>query len=89
MHTKEPQHLNGDVMTMATKELTSLANALFVSSLQPSQHPVQDEINAAIVTSFEAYKGETGCAARMAAEFGEHPEEAASRMRWALSLVAA
>ena len=29
------------------------------------------------------YHGVKGCAAVMAAEYGEHPEQAAQRMRWA------
>jgi hypothetical protein len=77
-------------MTMATiKELSSLAEALFVSTLQPSEQPAEQQIREAIVTSLRTYHGASGCAAKMAVEYGEHPEEAASRMRWALSLVAA
>ena len=31
--------------------------------------------------------GSDGCAGRMAQEFGDHPEEARNRMRWARELV--
>jgi hypothetical protein len=76
------------MMETSTENLASMANALFVSTLQPSEHPAAAQVEDAIVTSLRVYH-EAGCAARMAAEYGEHPEEAASRMRWALSLVAA
>jgi hypothetical protein len=72
----------------STENIASFANALFVSTLQPSDQPADEQVEAAIVTSLRTYHT-AGCAARMAAEYGEHPEEAASRMRWALSLVAA
>ena len=76
------------MVSISTENLASMANALFVSSLQPSDHPAAAQVEDAIVTSLRTYR-EAGCAARMAAEYGEHPEEAASRMRWALSIVAA
>jgi uncharacterized membrane protein len=77
-------------MTMAaTQQLTGAAQALFVSSLQPSDCPAPAQVQDAIVTSLAAYRDASGCAAKMAAEFGEHPEQAANRMRWALGLVAA
>lgn len=71
------------------KEISSLAEALFVSPLQPSEEPVEQEIRQAIVTSLRSNHGARGCAAKMAAEFGKYPEEAVSRMRWALSVIAA
>ena len=33
--------------------------------------------------------GAAGCAGRVAQEFGDHPEAAAARMRWARTAVAA
>lgn len=65
--------------------LTDRAEALFASSLQPSDNPDQQAAEDAIRTSIQVL-GPTDCAAIMAAEFGEHPEVAAARMRWALSL---
>jgi hypothetical protein len=47
------------------------------------------EIRSAIAASFRAYGGAAGCAARCAAEFGEHPDVAVTRMRWALAVVGA
>ena len=67
--------------------LATQAEALFVSSLQPSDQPTLDEIVAAIGLSLKT-RGVSGCADVLAAEYGEHPDEAAHRMRWALSLMA-
>lgn len=66
--------------------LTDRAEALFASSLQPSDNPNQQAADNAIRASIQTL-GTGGCAAIMATEFGEHPEAAADRMRWALSLV--
>jgi hypothetical protein len=76
-------------MTMAATALTpveQLAEALFVSQIQPSDSPTADEVRSAIRSSMLAFGGATGCAARCAAEFGDHPEVAVTRMRWALSI---
>jgi hypothetical protein len=62
------------------------AEALFVSSLQPSDLPTFDEVVAAIDVSMQTHGGASGCVDAFAAEYGEHPEEAARRMRWALAL---
>jgi hypothetical protein len=62
------------------------AEALFVSPLQPSEHPNAEQVHSAIGASFREYRGATGCAAQCAAEFGDHPEVAVPRMRWALTL---
>jgi hypothetical protein len=86
-------------MTMATMtatktaqpsaQLRSRAEALFVSPLQPSDRPAPQQVRAAIAASLRVHHGASGCAARMAAEYGDHPEQAATRMRWALELAAA
>jgi uncharacterized membrane protein len=68
---------------------TIRAEAVFVSDLQPSDRPTSTEVAAAVQASLRACGGATGCAAAVAAEYGEHPETAASRMRWALMLVEA
>jgi hypothetical protein len=59
--------------------------ALFVSALQPSDAPTEDMVAGAIVAAMHRF-GTRGCAARMAQEFGDHPEAAAVRMRWARQL---
>jgi hypothetical protein len=68
--------------------LASRAEALFTSSLQPSQHPSVTQIVTAIRSSLREHGGSGGCAGACAAEFGEHPETASARMRWALAAVA-
>jgi hypothetical protein len=80
---------NTTVTVPAISQLRQRAEALFVSSLQPSDRPAPQQVRAAIAASLRAYRGASGCAARMAAEYGEYPEQAASRMRWALQLAAA
>ena len=69
---------------MATSEFPGTVNALFASSLQPSDRPDPAQVLAAITATFDAL-GDTGCAARVAQEFGDHPETAVPRMRWARS----
>ena len=61
--------------------------ALFVSDLQRSDEPNGAAVNAAIGAAVRRY-GVRGCAARMAQEFGDHPEAAAARMRWIRQIVA-
>jgi hypothetical protein len=65
---------------------TTTAQALFVSPLQPSEQPDAEAVSAAIASSLSSHGGERGCAADLAEEYGDHPEMAADRMRWALSL---
>ena len=58
------------------------ADALFVSAVQRSDEPRRDQVRKAIAAAVRAY-GERGCAERVAQEFGDHPETAVLRMRWA------
>jgi hypothetical protein len=60
--------------------------ALFVSDLQSSQHPTAELIRAAVAAMVDRL-GEARCAELVAQEFGEHPDCAPSRMRWARSAV--
>jgi hypothetical protein len=60
--------------------------ALFVSSLQRSDSLTQGKIHEAILRAVREF-GSRGCAVRVAQEFGDHPETAVSRMRWARQLV--
>jgi hypothetical protein len=57
------------------------AEALFVSDLQPSQCPSRGAVEEAVTAMILRY-GSDGCAAGVAAEFGDHPEAAVRRMRW-------
>ncbi len=63
------------------------ADALFVSALQCSQAPSAGQIRQAIDAAVGAF-GSSGCAGRVAQEFGDHPETAAARMRWARKTLA-
>jgi|SRR5580693_7396509 hypothetical protein len=63
------------------------ADALFVSVLQRGDEPNASEIWRAVTAALTAYGG-AGCAERVAQEFGDHPETAAVRMRWARATVA-
>lgn len=59
------------------------AEALFASTLSACEPHDREELRAGIAAAVRHYHGVAGCAALMAAEFGEHPELAAARMRWA------
>ncbi len=63
------------------------ADALFASTLQRSDEPSAAQVKQAIAAATHAF-GDLGCAARVAQEYGEHPETAAGRMRWARTAVA-
>lgn len=63
------------------------SQALFVSPLQRSERPTAAQIRAAIVRAVRDL-GAAECAARVAQEFGDHPELATARMRWAIRMVA-
>ena len=63
------------------------ANALFASALQRSDEPSAGQVRQAIAAAAARY-GAAGCAARVAQAFGEHPETAVTRMRWARTTVA-
>jgi hypothetical protein len=65
---------------------TRTAEALFVSTLQPSAHPTAEQVTAAIRDSLRRHGGHQGCASVCAAEYGDHPDTAPARMRWALAL---
>jgi hypothetical protein len=62
------------------------ADALFASALQRSDDLNVSQIWRAITGAIDGY-GAAGCAARVAQEFGDHPDTAAPRMRWARAAV--
>jgi hypothetical protein len=61
--------------------------ALFCSGLQPSDAPTAGMVAAAISRAVQQFSL-GGCAGRMAQEFGDHPDAAATRMRWVRQLLA-
>ena len=64
------------------------AEALFVSALQRCDRPSAGQARQAVAATVGVF-GPLGCAERVAQEFGDHPETAVTRMRWARELAAA
>jgi hypothetical protein len=60
--------------------------ALFASALQRSDDPTLIEVREAIQRAVREL-GSRGCAAWVAQEFGDHPETAIMRMKWAREAV--
>jgi hypothetical protein len=75
-------------MDYSTQYLTAArAEALFVSDLSACGGPTKADVIAAIRHSVRVYGGLRGCAGEVAAAYGDHPEIAAPRMRWARGVV--
>jgi hypothetical protein len=64
------------------------AEVLFASTLQRSENPTAAQVRAGIASAVRQF-GSRGCATRMAQAFGDAPEAAVVRMRWARQAVAA
>jgi hypothetical protein len=64
------------------------ADALFVSALQRSEELSTGQVQQAVASAVRAF-GSRGCAERVAQEFGDHPDTAVARMRWARTVAAA
>jgi hypothetical protein len=62
------------------------AEALFASTLQPSESLSSDEVRRAVATTLRRL-GIRGCAGELAGEYGDHPDAAAARMTWALAMI--
>jgi hypothetical protein len=58
------------------------ADAVFVSGLQRRDEISAGQVRQAADAAIRAF-GCSGCAGRVAQEFGDHPETAVPRMRWA------
>jgi hypothetical protein len=65
---------------------TVWADALFASMMQRSDGPSAGQVRKAVAAAVRTY-GSRGCAERVAQEFGDHPETAVARMRWARGVV--
>jgi hypothetical protein len=65
------------------------AEALFASGISASTDPTFAEVRAAIRQAVCAHGGTRGCAGQVAAAFGDYPEVAVDRMRWARRVVRA
>jgi hypothetical protein len=64
------------------------ADALFASGLQRCDEPSAGQVRQAVATAIREF-GYSGCAARVAQEYGDHPETAVIRMRWARAMAGA
>lgn len=60
-------------------------DALFASGLQPSDALTGEIVAQAIHRTVRQF-GPDGCVGLMAQEFGDHPDTAATRMRWVRQL---
>ena len=60
----------------------SQADVIFASWLQRGDKPSVGQVRQAVAAAIHAF-GYSGCAERVAQEFGDHPETAVIRMRWA------
>lgn len=80
--TREPAPL-----AFSGQLLAARAEALFASNLSARREHTRIEIAAAIMHAIGTHRGIRGCAEEVAAAFGEHPETAARRMRWARRVV--
>ena len=65
---------------------TCQADAVFASALMRSNEPSAGQVRQAVAAAIGAF-GYAGCAERVAQEFGDHPETAVIRMRWARAVV--
>ena len=61
------------------------ADAIFASALQRGDEPSARQVRRAAAAAIRAF-GYSGCAERVAQEFGDHPETAVIRMRWARAM---
>jgi len=61
------------------------ADALFVSVLQGCDRPSAGQVRQTVARAVCIF-GSRGCAELVAQEFGDHPETAVTRMRWAREL---
>jgi len=77
------QTRHGALLGLSTRALET--DALFVSGLQRYEDPSASQVRRAVATAIRAF-GCSGCAGRVAQEFGDHPETAVIRMRWARSV---
>lgn len=74
---------NVDIITAARAE------ALFTSTLQTGSEPTRADTERAIRHAVHTYGGVRGCASAMAYGYGDQPEAAANRMRWARGVISA
>ena len=76
-------------MTATTTDILTAARAeaLFTSPLATGSHPARAAVDEAIRVAVRAHGGVRGCVADVATEYGDHPELAVPRMRWARAVI--
>lgn len=67
--------------------ITARAAALFASDLPHQSRPSQAAVEATVSGALTACGGIDGCLGVLAAAYGDHPETAAPRMRWARQVI--
>jgi hypothetical protein len=72
---------------MRSQLLAARAAALFASDLPTGSRPAAAVLDAAVAATVRRCGGTRGCVARLAAAYGDYPEAAAARMRWARGAV--
>jgi len=76
-------------MTNNADFITAQAYAVFVSDLSCHTEVTNARTWTAIQRAISAFGGTKGCAAAAAYEYGQHPDGASQRMRWARCVVTA
>jgi hypothetical protein len=77
-----------ETMTRSNDLLTAArAEALFTSHLSAGSSPSLPAVHAAIKHAVRTFGGTRGCAGEVAAAYGDYPDTAAPRMRWAQRVV--
>jgi hypothetical protein len=71
---------------MRSQILAARAAALFASPLPTGSRPSAAVVTEAVAAAVHSCGGTRGCVALLAASYGDYPELAASRMRWALTM---
>lgn len=85
--TNQKARTEEEIAMTTTISLTAArAEALFTSPLTTRSRPTRSVVEKAIRTAVREY-GVRGCAAHLATEYGDHPELAIPRMRWARDVV--
>ncbi len=74
-------------MTISIRD--ARARALFASYYDPSDAMTTAQVEQAVRDALRRLGGIGGCVCEVALAFGDHPDTAAARMRWARDTVAA
>jgi len=69
------------------RQIAARADALFASNMSAGSYPTVAEVRTAIRQALRAHGGARGCRGEVAAAFGDYPEVAVMRMRWARQVV--